>query len=73
MYKSQVIKKLKIEEGTDTVNLSDDQPKFLFGHEAKGKSQDGNAPAFYVSIKIHDFILHNALMDYVLHIISCPE
>jgi len=63
VYRSQFIKALKIEEGTDTVNLSDEWPKLLFGLEVEGKSQDGNVPPFYVSLNIHDFILHSAMLD----------
>jgi len=62
VYRSQFIKSLKIEEGTNTVNLSDEQLKLLFGLEFEGKSQDGNVPPFYVSLNIHDFILHNAML-----------
>jgi len=48
VYRSQFIKALKIEEGTNTVNISDDQPKLPFGPEVEGKSQDVNVPPFYV-------------------------
>lgn len=63
VYGSQVIKALKIEEGTNTVNISDDQPKLLFCLEVERKSQNGNVPPFYVSLNINDFILHNAMLD----------
>lgn len=63
VYRSQDIKTWKIEEGKDTVNLSDDQPKLLFRPEVEGKSQDGNVPPFFVSLNIHDYILHNVMLD----------
>ena len=63
VYRNQVIKALKIEEGIDIVNISDDQPKLFFGLEVEEKSQCGNVPSFYVSLNIHDFILHNAMLD----------
>ena len=63
VYRNQIIKAIKIEEGTNMVNISDDKPRLLFGPEVKGISQDGNVPLFYVSLNIHDFILHNARLD----------
>lgn len=45
------------------MNVSDDQPKFLFGPEVEGKSQDGNVTHFYVSLNFHDFIFHIAMLD----------
>jgi len=45
------------------VNLSDDQPKLLFGLEVDGKPQEGGVPPFYVSLNIYDKILHNAMID----------
>jgi len=63
VYRSQVIKELKIDEGTYTINVSDDQPKLLFGLEVEGKSQDGNVPPFYISLNTHNFILHNSMLD----------
>lgn len=60
--RSQLIKSRKIWEGKDTMNLSDDQPKFLLGTKVEGKSQDDNVPPFYVSFNFHDFLLHNAML-----------
>lgn len=62
-YTYQVMKVLKIWEVTDTFNLIDWQPKLLFGPEVEGKSQDGNVPPFYVSLKIHDIVIHNSMLD----------
>lgn len=62
-YKSQVIKALKIGEGTDIVNLVDCQPELIFGPEIEGKSQDVSEPSFYISLNIHDKIMHNAMID----------
>jgi len=56
-YRSQITETLNIGEGEDVVNLNDDQPKLLFGLEAKG------VPLFYISLNIHDKILHNAMLD----------
>ena len=54
---------LNIAEITDTVNLNDDKPKILFGPKVEGKFQEGGVPPFYVSLNIHDKILHNAMLD----------
>lgn len=54
---------MKIGEGTDTVKLAYDQPELLFGPEVEGKFQDGSVPPFYISLNIHDKILHNLMVD----------
>lgn len=48
---------------SNTVNLNDDHPEFLFGPEVEGGSQEGNVPPFYVSLNIHDLIFHNSMLD----------
>lgn len=58
------MKTLKLGEGTCTVNLTDDQPELFFGPEVEGKSQDGSVPPFYASLNIHDYIFHNAMLDF---------
>jgi hypothetical protein len=75
-YRSQVIKVLTIEPDigmksltvrstnhSDTVNLTDDQPKHLFGPEVDGRDNNGDVAPFYISLNIHDLILHNAMLD----------
>lgn len=57
------MKALKIGEGIDIVNLTNDQPKLLFRPKVEGKSQDGTVPPFYISLNIHDNILHNTMLD----------
>ena len=54
---------IKIGETTDTLNLNDDQPEFLFGLEVDGKLQEGAFPPFYVILNIHDKILHNGILE----------
>ena len=63
LYKSQITETLNINEGGDSVNLNDDQPKLIFGPEVDGKCQEGGVPPFYISLTIHDQILHNAMLD----------
>lgn len=43
--------------------MSDDQPRLLFGPEVEGKPQEGGVPPVYVSLNIHDKILHNVMLD----------
>ena len=43
--------------------MTDDKPKLLFGPEVEGKYQEGVVPPFYISLNIHDKILHNAMLD----------
>jgi hypothetical protein len=75
-YRSQVIKDLSIEPeiGTkalnvgsanhsDTVNLVDDQPELLFGLEVDGQTDNGVVTPFYISLNIHELILHNAMLN----------
>ena len=64
MYKSQVLKVLNIGNDTNTLNLMDDKPELLFGPEVDGKYQEGAIPPFYVSLNIHEKILHNAMLDF---------
>jgi hypothetical protein len=75
-YRSQVLKTLAIEPdiGTNTltigsmthsntVNLADDHPELLFGPEVNGRDDTGDVAPFYISLNIHDLILHNAMLD----------
>ena len=45
------------------MNLTDDKPELLFGPKVEGKYQEGAVPPFYVSLNIHEKILHNAMLD----------
>ena len=54
---------LNIGNDTDTLNLTDDKPKLLFGPKVEGKYQEGFVPPFYVSLNIHDKIPHNVMLD----------
>jgi len=63
VYREQISKSLHISKNRDAVNVLDDQPELIFGPEVNGKSVDGGVPPFYVSLNIHDKILHNAMFD----------
>jgi ribonuclease HI len=75
-YRSQVIKALTIEPDigmnaltigsanhSNTVNLTDDQPELMFEPEVDGQTNNGVFAPFYISLNIHDLILHNAMLD----------
>jgi hypothetical protein len=75
-YCSQVIKALTIEPDigkkdlsigstnhSDMVNLKDDQPELFFRPEVDGQDDNGVVAPFYISLNIHDLILHNAMLD----------
>ena len=54
---------MNLSESGDIVNQNDDQPALLFGPNIEGKFQEGVVPPFYISLNIHDKILHNAMHD----------
>ena len=47
---------------SDSLNLQDDRPTILFGPHVDEPS-DEDIPPFYVSLNIHNSILHNAMLD----------
>jgi hypothetical protein len=49
---------------SDTVNLADDRLELLFGPEFDGQTDNGVVAPFYISLNIHDLILHNAMLDF---------
>ena len=63
VYKGRILKPLNLDENSDTVNLSDDQPALLFGPKIEEKFQEGVVPPFYINLTIHGKILHNAMHD----------
>ena len=62
-YKNQIIKMLKMEHTSDTLNVQDDHPAILFGSRVEESGDDGDVPPFYISLNIHDVTLHNAMLD----------
>jgi hypothetical protein len=49
---------------SDTINLAGDQPELLFGPEVDGQIDNGVVAPFYISLNIHDLILHNAMLGF---------
>lgn len=62
-YRSQIRKSLNFIENEDSINLFDDQPELIFSPDVNGKRMEGGVPPFYISLNIHDKILHNAMLD----------
>jgi hypothetical protein len=52
-----------MEETFDTLNMQYDHPAILFGPHVEEISDADEVPPFYVSLKIHDMTLHNAMLD----------
>ena len=46
----------------NTVNLIYEKPRIYFGNHVEEKDDD-NTPPFYMSLNIHDTLLHNYLLD----------
>ena len=36
----------------------------IFGPASSGESPDSDVPPFYISLRLHDFVLHNAMFDF---------
>lgn len=62
-YKYHVVKTLRIDPLSEMVNIKDDQPELIFGPAIDGQSEDREVPKFYLSLKIHQFILNNTMLD----------
>ena len=62
-YKGQVSKILNFDPLSDMVNVEDDQPKLIFGPALYGESLDSDVPPFYTSLRLHEYVLHNAMFD----------
>ena len=54
---------LKMGQTSDTLNIQDDHLAILFGPRVDESSENEEVLPFYVSLKIHDMILHNAMLD----------
>lgn len=61
-YISQIGRMLKFEDSSDTVNLQDDEPTIMFGPRVES-SQEDDVPPFYISLRIHNLFLCNAMLD----------
>jgi len=62
-YKHQVSKILHIDPLSNTVNVEDDHPELIFGPALEGQYEDSEVPPFYISLRLHEYVLHNAMFD----------
>ena len=46
----------------DSINLEDEKPMIYLGNHVEDKDDD-NTPPFYLSLNVHDKLLHNFLLD----------
>lgn len=63
-FKDPIMKILQPDQNTiatDTISLQDDKPAIFLGQSVSNK--DENVPPFYVSLDIHEKVLHNCLLD----------
>jgi len=59
-YRGQVSKILNFDPMSDMASVEDDQPELIFGPALSGESE---VPPFYISLRLHEFVLHNAMFD----------
>jgi len=62
-YKHQVSKIFNIDPLSNMVNVEVDRPKLIFGPALEGQSEDSEVPPFYISLRLHEYVLHNAMFD----------
>jgi len=62
-YRGQVSKILNCDPMSYMVNVEDDQPEMNFWPAMNGESLDNDVPPFYISLRLHDFVLDNAMFD----------
>lgn len=53
----------RVDQMSNTFNVADDEPAILFGPTLEGAPEDIEIPPFYLSLKLHDLILHNSMLD----------
>jgi hypothetical protein len=58
---TKMINFLDLESQSDVINMEDDKPNITFGTHFEG-ARDTVTP-FYITLKVHDRLLHNCMMD----------
>jgi hypothetical protein len=64
MYRKKIAKMINFsdaESHADVINLEDDRPTIMFGPHIKNY-KDSVAP-FYITLTVHDHLLHNCMLD----------
>jgi hypothetical protein len=64
-YREKIIKIMKMGRTPDTLNIQYDHPAILFVLCVEDTNDTEDVPSFYVSLKVHDMTLHNAMIDSV--------
>jgi hypothetical protein len=64
-YREKIIQMLKMRGNPDTLNIQDDHPGIMFGLRVEETNDTEDFPSFYISIKVHEMILHNAMLDSI--------
>ena len=67
-YKDSVLKMIgstKIQSLSDKVNLQEENPKIFIGSALAEKIENeaGASPPFYITLTIHEQMIHNYLLD----------
>jgi len=62
-YKGQVSKILNLDPSSNMVNVEDDRPELIFSPALEGQSQGSDVAPFYISLRVHDYVLYNAMFD----------
>lgn len=62
-YKHHVSRILQIYPLSDMVNVKDDHPELIFGPTIEGQPKDSEVPPSYLILRMHEYILHNVVLD----------
>jgi len=62
-YKHHVARILQIDPLSNMVNVEDDHPELIFGSAIQGQPEDSEVPLLYSSLRLHEYILHNVMLD----------
>lgn len=54
---------LNVDPLSDMINVEDDQPELIFGPALEGQYEDSEVALFYISLRLHDYVLHNTMFD----------
>ena len=64
VYQREIVEFINLRENVNvngTVNMEEDKPVVVFGPHVE--EVDPSTPPFYISLLIHDFLLHNCMFD----------
>ena len=67
-YKESVLKMINSASNqpiSDTINLQEENPSFFIGSALaeKTKNEAGASPPFYITLTVHEQMIHNCLLD----------